>query len=116
MPFEHHDQAIEIAETLGEVIGIDTSNESAKDPRFCINLKINKGWVTIIDIDGGEEGSIPQRVLVDYNKLPMRCKACHSWKHQVKDCKESQRHPTKRIRHHHQHNIHIKKTMGKTSW
>ena len=78
LPFEHHDQAIAIAETLGEVIGMDTSNETAKDPRFCINLKVSKGWVTNIDMDGGEDGLPPQRVLVDYDKLPIRCKACHS--------------------------------------
>jgi hypothetical protein len=32
-----------------------------------------------------------QKVLVDYDKLPMRCKACHSWKHRVRDCKEIQK-------------------------
>ena len=78
LPFEHHDQAIQIAETLGEVIGMDTSNETAKDPRFCIDLKVNKGWVTSIDLEGGEDGMPPPRVLVDYDKLPIRCKACHS--------------------------------------
>ena len=34
---------------------------------FCINLKINKGWVTNIDLDDGGEGVVPQRVLVDYD-------------------------------------------------
>ena len=48
LPFEHHDQATAIAGTLGEVIGIDTANESAKAPRFCVNLKVDKGWVTSI--------------------------------------------------------------------
>ena len=43
LPYEHHDQALAIAESLGEVIGIDTANEVALDPRFCINLKVNKG-------------------------------------------------------------------------
>jgi len=43
LPFEHHDQALAIAEMLGEVIGIDTSNETAKDPRFCINLVMSSG-------------------------------------------------------------------------
>lgn len=43
MPFEHQDQAIAIAKTLGEVIGMDTANEAAKDPRLCINLDISKG-------------------------------------------------------------------------
>ena len=42
LPFEHHDQAIDIASTLGEVIGIDTSNERARDPRFCVNLMMSK--------------------------------------------------------------------------
>ena len=32
MPFEHQDQAIAIVGPLGEVIGINTGNESAKDP------------------------------------------------------------------------------------
>lgn len=39
--YEHHDQALAIAGTLGEVIGIDTSNETVKDPRFCINLVVS---------------------------------------------------------------------------
>ena len=45
LPFEHHDQTLDIASTLGEVIGIDTSNEWARDPRFCVNLMVSKGWV-----------------------------------------------------------------------
>ena len=42
LPHEHQDQAIGIAETLGEVIGMEAANKSAKDPRFCINLEIIK--------------------------------------------------------------------------
>lgn len=34
-----------------------------------------------------DAGSLPlQIVLVDYDSLPMRCKACLSWMHRVKDC------------------------------
>lgn len=40
MPYEYQDQVVTIEETLGEAIGMDTANESAKDPRFCINLEI----------------------------------------------------------------------------
>ena len=91
LPFEHHDQALDIAEMLGEVINIDTSNDSARDPRFCVNLMVSKGWVTSIDLET-EDGTLPpQNVLVDYDKLPMRCKACHSWKHRVRDCHEMQK-------------------------
>lgn len=67
---------------------MDIVNETAKDPRFCVNLKINKGWITSINLES-EEGILPpQEVLVDYDKLPIRCKACLSWKHMVKDCNE----------------------------
>jgi hypothetical protein len=48
---EHYDQALAIARRLGEVIGIDTSNETAKDPRLCINFVVSNGWVTSIDLE-----------------------------------------------------------------
>ena len=88
LPFEHHDQAMSIAETLGEVIGIDTANETARAPRFYVHLKVDKGWVTNIMLEF-EEGVVPpQKVMVDYDKLPLRCRACHSWQHKVRDCSE----------------------------
>ena len=51
MPYEHDNQAIAIAKSLGEVIGMDTTNENAKDPRFCINWEICKGWVVCIELE-----------------------------------------------------------------
>jgi len=93
MPYEHQDQAIAIAETLGEVIGIDTANEEAKDPRFCINLEISKGWATCIVLES-EEGILPpQTITVDYDNLPIRCRVCYSWKHKANECKVIQKKP-----------------------
>lgn len=65
LPQEHQDQAIGIAETLGEVIGMETTNESAKDPTFYINMEISKGWATNIELE--MEGGIlpPQTILID---------------------------------------------------
>ena len=95
MPFEHHEQALAIVGTLGEVIGMDTANESTKDPRFCINLEISKGWATSIDLKA-EGGIVPsQKILVDYDTLPIRCRSCFSWKHKASECKELQRRPVK---------------------
>ena len=93
MPFEHQDQALAIAESLGEVIGMDTANDNAKDPRFCVNLEISKGWVTCIDLEC--EGGVlaPQKIMVDYDKLPIRCRVCLSWNHKASDCKEGMRRP-----------------------
>lgn len=95
MPYEHQDQAIAIAETLGEVIGMDTANENSKDPRFCVNLEINKGWATCIVLES-EEGILPpQTIMVDYEKLPIRCRVCLSWKHKANVCEEFQKRPMK---------------------
>lgn len=58
LPFEHHDQALAIAKTLGDVIGIDTANETTLDPSFYINLMVNKGWVTNINVEY-EDGISP---------------------------------------------------------
>lgn len=73
LPYEHHDQAMEIVEILGEIIEFDTTNEFVMDPRFCVNLLINKGWATNILLE--MEGGIlpPHEVLVDYDKLPIQC-------------------------------------------
>lgn len=43
MPQEHEDQAIDIAKTLGEVIGMDMTYVNAQDPKYCIKLEIGKG-------------------------------------------------------------------------
>lgn len=71
LSFEHFDQAKNIVESLGEVIGMDLANEDAKDPKFCINLLVSKGWVTSIALES-EERILPQQVVdVDYDSLPI---------------------------------------------
>ena len=86
LPFEHHDQTIAIPGTL---------NKTAKDPRFCVNLKVNERWITSIELEAEDGITPPQRVVVDYDKLPIQCRACQSWKHRVRDCKDTQRRPVK---------------------
>lgn len=47
--------------------------------------------MTNIDLEM-EDGTLPtQKAIVDYDKLPMRCKACHSWQHRMRDCNEMQK-------------------------
>lgn len=72
LSFEHHDQALAIAKTLGEVIGIDMENETSLDPRFCTNLMVNNGWVTNLNLECKDGISPPQKVLVDYDRLPIK--------------------------------------------
>ena len=35
----------------------------------------------------------PQKIMVDYDKLPIRCRICLSWKHKASECKESMKRP-----------------------
>lgn len=89
LPFEHVDQAQNIVESLGEVVGIDKLNPMMSDPMFCVNLNIKKWWVSSI-ILGAEDENLPSHnIVVDYDTLPFRCKSCLNWKHNVKDCKEN---------------------------
>jgi hypothetical protein len=113
MPFEHQDQALAIAESLGEIIGMDVENDNAKDPRFCINLEISKGWVTCIDLEC--EGGIlaPQKIMVDYDKLPIRCRICLSWKHKANECQEMQGRPPRRPMHGRSNNSHYNQQTEK---
>lgn len=70
-----------------------TANENAKDPRFCINLEISKGWASCIILES-EEGILPPQIgTVDYDKLPIRCRVCLRWKHKASECKIFQKKP-----------------------
>lgn len=63
-------------------------NDKGGDPMFCINLMVGKGWVKCINLEV-EEGLLPpQKIVVDYGNLPLRCRACYNLAHKVKNCKE----------------------------
>ena len=96
LPLEHQDQALAIAESLGEVIGMDVENDNARDPRFCINLEISKGWVTSIDLECERGMLASQKIMLDYDQLPITCRICLSWKHEANECNEMQRKPHRR--------------------
>lgn len=49
---------------------MDTSNETTKDQRFCINPKINEGWVISIALNF-EEGILTiHNAVLDFDNLP----------------------------------------------
>lgn len=76
---------------------------------------VNKGWVTSI-ILGFEECILPpQTVVVDYENLPIKCRASHIWTHKVKYCTKIKA-KTKRIEEdggQHMLPTHSNKTKGK---
>lgn len=84
---EYQAVALEIVKGIGEVIGMDTSNDQVQDPRFCIALDSSKGWEPLVQVTN-ETTKTTKTILIDYNYLPIRCKFCLDTQHCVKDCPE----------------------------
>lgn len=87
IPEEFQAVAMEIAEGIGELIGLDSSNDHSQDPRFCIALDSSKGWESEVYVTN-ETTQITKKILIDYNLLPIRCRFCLDTQHCVKDCPE----------------------------
>jgi hypothetical protein len=83
LSYEHDNQVYAIAKSLGKIIGISTSIETTKNPRFCANFKVGKGWITNIALKFKECILLAHNVLIDYDNVPFRCRACQSWKHSI---------------------------------
>jgi hypothetical protein len=77
--------AKEIAAGIGEVLGVDESNDGIKDPRFCVGLPSGGGWEHSVQVTNAAT-STTSIVLVNYNYLPIRCRVCGDTTHCLKDC------------------------------
>lgn len=51
LAYEHHDRLYAIDGSLGEIICIDTTNDTTKYATFCINLQVSRGWVISIVLE-----------------------------------------------------------------
>ena len=65
MPYEYQDKLLPSLKLLGKLLGWTPEMKNVKDPRFCINLEINKGWATCIDLEYEGEILPPQKIMVD---------------------------------------------------
>lgn len=87
VPEEFQAVAFQIAEGIGELIGIDTSNDHSQDPRFCVALDSSKRWEPAVFVTN-EITKITKKIIIDYNFLPIRCRYCLDTNHCVRDCPE----------------------------
>ena len=60
LAYEHHDRLYAIDGSLGEIICIDTTNDTTKDATFCINLQVSRGWMISIVLELEENISITE--------------------------------------------------------
>lgn len=54
---------------------------------------VSQEWATNIALETEDGTLLHHKVMVDYDNLLVRCRACHSEKHKVKDYKEGQKNP-----------------------
>ncbi len=77
----------QIAERIGELVGIDSTNDETQDPRFCVSLDASQGWKPSISVTN-EATNVTKKILIDYNFLPIRFRYCLDTNHCVRDCPE----------------------------
>jgi hypothetical protein len=81
--------AQEIAAGIGEVLGTEDANDSLKDPRFCVGLSAGGGWEQSVVVTNPITKQ-KHTILIDYNFLPIRCRACGDTTHCLKECPQRQ--------------------------
>jgi hypothetical protein len=109
VPEEFIGVAEQIAQGIGDLLGVDAANNSSSDQRFCVGLD-GKGWEPSVTVKNKKTGK-NYIILIDYNFLPIRCRFCLDTQHSVKDCpaKPATR-PARTNRH--QHTPNDRKTQG----
>lgn len=76
----------EIVAGIGEILGEDDSINGTKDPRFYVGLPAGCGWEPSVTVTNPVT-SQKHTILIDYNFLPIRCRACGDTQHCLKDCR-----------------------------
>jgi hypothetical protein len=85
VPGEYRSSALDIAESLGPVLGKNRSNTHQNDQRFCVVLTAGEPFPITVEVINPVNGK-SSLIAVDYNNLPIRCRHCLSTLHLVKDC------------------------------
>jgi hypothetical protein len=85
VPDEFVDVIKQIAQSLGEILGIDKRNSYSEDQRFCIALLSGMPYEIVKGIVNPVIGRRTE-IVVDYNNLPIRCRYYMAIDHLIKDC------------------------------
>jgi hypothetical protein len=85
VPGEYRSSVLEIAESLGPVLGKNRGNLHYNDQKFCVALTAGDPFPIKIEVVNLVNGKI-SHIAVDYNNLPIRCRHCLATSHLVKEC------------------------------
>jgi hypothetical protein len=85
IPEEFRSSGMEIAESIGPVLGKNRSNVHLNDLKFCIALIAGAPFPLKVEVVNPINGKV-SHILIDYSNLPICCRHCLSTLHLVKDC------------------------------
>jgi hypothetical protein len=85
VPGEFRSSAMDIAGSLGPILGKNRSNLQLNDLKFCVALTAGDPFQITVEVVNPVNGK-SSFIAVDYNNLPIRCRHCLSTSHLVKDC------------------------------
>jgi hypothetical protein len=85
VPGEYRSNAMELAESLGPVLGKNRGNLLYNDQKFCIALTAGEPFPFQIEVVNPVNGKVSY-IAIDYNNLPIRCRYCLSTSYLVKEC------------------------------
>jgi hypothetical protein len=82
---EYMNNAMEIAESVGPVLGKNRGNSFQNDQKFCVALTAREPFPLKVEVVNPVNGKI-SHITIDYNNLPIRCRHYLSTTHLVKEC------------------------------
>jgi hypothetical protein len=77
--------AIDLAKSLGPVVGKHRGNATNIDQKFCVALTAGAPFPITVGATNPIIGKI-SHINVDYNNLPIRCRQCLSTSHLIRKC------------------------------
>lgn len=86
VPDEFISNALEIAQSLGTVLGKNRGNPTSADQRFCIAVQTWEPFVMTVGVENPVTGEVSD-IQVDYNNFPIRCRFCLSTSHLIRECR-----------------------------
>lgn len=75
----------QIVEWKGKLLGVDSANIDAEDPRFCLALDFELRWEPSVTVYN-DQTHTKTSILIDYNYLRIRCWYCFDTNHRIRDC------------------------------
>ena len=85
LPLEYLDYVCTIVGFVEKVVEEDPRVTVTQDPRFCVELDLERGWISMLELP--EYNGRFAEVVIEYDGEPIRCSQCFQLNHPTKHCR-----------------------------